>query len=350
MISVCTAVHDVALPMLQDLYSSLLRQTYTDWEWVLAYDGVKETPRELRRGEYNFPVAMQCDKRVRVYTGCPGQASCKALSFDKAEGEWLVRIDADDILPDRALEHLSQVDAGFAYGNFARFGHGTWDDMGYHANFGWRHKPYNYRGHQLWEHIQWPLGPLMTATLYFAPSCFLAWRPMAYDLTGGFWNEPKDSPEHGVVARTYIELGEDGMVHIPECLYLYRYHPESTSMGRIPGPVATKIHTNAYWQYIYPCYHRWCQDRDYRIRHEGVEAGDEGQVGVLHCEEITDWDWVFEAMAPGGLVATKTKCDSRFHQYTAHEDGTRHCFCLKPPYDERPVGLVKNKGDRHENW
>lgn len=78
-------------------------QTYGDWEHIIQIDDplkhivpVNEDPRRK---------LYRCPEWHYAHTG----NICRGLAFDKAEGEWIVYLDDDDILYSNALEHIAET-------------------------------------------------------------------------------------------------------------------------------------------------------------------------------------------------------------------------------------------------
>ena len=336
MISVCTAVHPPAVRYLSELYTTLVRQTHCGWEWVIAADGGARVPSAIAQ-----------DPRVRMVDVDCGQAKAKAAACHASRGEVIVRVDADDLLMPRALELAAAASGGFRWSNWALFGDGDWSAKWYSQKFGWRYRDMHYEGHRLYEHLAWPLGPLMVASLYQAPACFLAWTRESYEMAGGFENEPQDSPEHELVCRTYCQLGAEQITHIDACLYLYRQRSDSMSLGVIPRDDAIAMHTAGYLANVELCYRRWCEDNGlYKIRLDDVWGKSPVQTGcvglMLTAWDDLPWDEVFRVMAPGGAVLVDHSIpvtDERFQRYHRSDKGT-HFICLKPPYSDRIVGSL----------
>ena len=77
---------------------SILAQTMEDFELLLIDDGSPD-----RSGEICDEYAAK-DSRVRVFhKENGGVSSARNLGLDNAQGEWISFVDADDILPERAL-------------------------------------------------------------------------------------------------------------------------------------------------------------------------------------------------------------------------------------------------------
>jgi glycosyltransferase involved in cell wall biosynthesis len=81
---------------------SVLRQTFTDFEFIIVDDGSTDSSIRI------MDTAARFDRRVRFIEG-PHQGIVGALNLglSKARGEFVARMDADDIsLPDRLLRQI----------------------------------------------------------------------------------------------------------------------------------------------------------------------------------------------------------------------------------------------------
>lgn len=91
--------------IIENLYRSIQRQTYRDFEWVVVDDGSTDGTEELFakwQGEGNdFPI-----RYVRQENG----GKCRAINRGMAEarGELFFNIDSDDYLTDDALEKIAR--------------------------------------------------------------------------------------------------------------------------------------------------------------------------------------------------------------------------------------------------
>lgn len=90
--------------IIETLYRSLQRQTFTDFEWLVVDDGSSDGTEELfskwGREETRFPIR---------YYKQPNGGKCRAINrgLDLAEGELFFTVDSDDYLTDNALEKVS---------------------------------------------------------------------------------------------------------------------------------------------------------------------------------------------------------------------------------------------------
>jgi len=94
--------------IIENLYRSLQRQKYTDFEWLVVDDGSKDDTQALFQrlcGEENsFPIHY-----VRQENG----GKCRAINraLQEARGELFFTMDSDDFLTDDALEKVAAMEA-----------------------------------------------------------------------------------------------------------------------------------------------------------------------------------------------------------------------------------------------
>ena len=94
--------------IIEDLYRSLQRQTYTNFEWLVVDDGSADNTQELfaawQQEENSFPI--------RYYKQENG-GKCRAMNrgLEMAQGELFFTVDSDDYLTDDALEKVVAWDA-----------------------------------------------------------------------------------------------------------------------------------------------------------------------------------------------------------------------------------------------
>ena len=93
--------------IIKNLYLSLKKQTYTDFEWIVIDDGsidnTSEVFNEINQVEHNFPIIY---KKVEN----KGKHNAVNLGVQMAKGRLFFIVDSDDYLPDNALETLLQYE------------------------------------------------------------------------------------------------------------------------------------------------------------------------------------------------------------------------------------------------
>lgn len=94
--------------IIEDLYRSLQRQTYRDFEWVVVDDGSGDNTQELfakwiQEGNF-FPIR---------YHKQENGGKCRAINqgLKMAQGELFFTVDSDDYLTEDALEKVAHWDA-----------------------------------------------------------------------------------------------------------------------------------------------------------------------------------------------------------------------------------------------
>jgi len=117
LVSVIVPVFNKAAYLAQAIMS-VISQSWTNWELLLIDDGSTDGSGEI------CDTFTQTDERIHVvHTINRGVSAARNLGMQKACGEWLIFLDADDILPCDALCRLLQYagDADIVFGGMALF-------------------------------------------------------------------------------------------------------------------------------------------------------------------------------------------------------------------------------------
>lgn len=90
---------------LEEAIESVLKQTYGNFELIIIDDGATDGTAEILK------VYAARDKRIRIITKPnTGLADSLNVGIDQAKGEWIARLDADDIcLPDRLEKQVEFI-------------------------------------------------------------------------------------------------------------------------------------------------------------------------------------------------------------------------------------------------
>jgi len=106
-VSVIVTAHNYA-EFLEECLDSVLRQTYDDFELVVVDDGsTDETPELLRDYSYEYPEII----KVVTLSG-EGLPSACNRGIEAADGEYIIRLDADDYFDKNILTvEASYLDA-----------------------------------------------------------------------------------------------------------------------------------------------------------------------------------------------------------------------------------------------
>lgn len=118
-ISVIMAVHN-AQRYLTEAIDSVLAQTYEDFEFLIHDDGSNDRSSSI------LQAAAKCDDRIILSSGeNRGLAASLNLLIDRSKGEFLARMDADDICrPERFERQVAYLDAHpeiAVVGSFVRY-------------------------------------------------------------------------------------------------------------------------------------------------------------------------------------------------------------------------------------
>lgn len=337
-ISVFTPFHSNNTTYLQVAYESLLKQTYTNWEWVLVLNGGAITG--------NPYLLFIKDSRVQIFncteTGNIGKL--KNYCCSKATGDIVAELDYDDILTPDCLQEVADAfkdeKIQMAYSNSAEFiveSNGIWMPNTYSEYWGWRTRPfiYNDNGKErpLIEMISWSPSPQSFRRIEWAPNHIRCWRKTAYDEMGGHDVKLKVADDHDLCCRTYIKYGAEGIKFIDKCLYLYRVHPVN-NVKLLNAEIQNQTHVN-YLNYHHKLAARWSKDNNLRMLDlggrfgawEGYETVDlqdadiicdlngrwnfeDNSVGIIKAHHIFEhlkdsihsFNEAFRVLAPGGFL------------------------------------------------
>lgn len=241
--SVITPTH-IRNSYLEDLYDSLVAQTYTNWEWILWLNGgAKKT---------DVSDKIKNDERVRIYVSTFDNKFVgfnKNKAFHLGSGDVLVEVDHDDILTEDCLEELNKAfqndEIGFVYSDCAVY-HMNGEFQPYGEAYGWSHKKVNWKGKELYSMDSFNPTSRSVAFIWYAPDHVRAWRRDFYISIGGHNQELEICDDQELMIRTYLNTI---MHHIPKALYIYRITGENTWLeknGEIQTKTVELFHKNAW--------------------------------------------------------------------------------------------------------
>ena len=267
-ISVITPFPKTHEAFIGEAYQSLLGQTFSNWEWVLVENRGGVVPDEIRLDARVVIVPGEDDSGPRNSIG-----RLKKLGAGVSTGDVILELDADDILTADCLKEVAVAIPGRAmvYSNSAEFKHETWESSSYSEYWGWRWRPFEYRGHNLREMIAWEPSPHMMRFVFWAPNHVRAWDRMAYFGIGGHDENVVVGDDHELCCRLYVKYGDSGFRHIDKCLYLYRIH-ENNSCRVWNGDVQKQTEKN-YCRYSRDMATRWARDKEYLLVDLGGRFG-----------------------------------------------------------------------------
>ncbi len=213
--SVITAVWETTPAHLRELAQSVFRQTWTDFEWILADNGTKQ-PKTLA-----VLRDLENDPRVKVVRLSTNEGICAGMhrAFLETTGRYVVCVDHDDLLTPDALAVLGSAiqqatgDGGEGPPLLYSDEDKCFDDGTIHSPF---FKPD-------WDPV------LFTNCCYIAH--LIAFDRRLADLLGCWTDKQADgSPDYDAFLR-FVAAGH-APLHVPELLYSWRMHRGSTASGK----------------------------------------------------------------------------------------------------------------------
>lgn len=115
-VSIIVPVYNVA-PYLRDCLDSLLAQRFEDFEVLLVDDGSTDGS-----GPLCDELAEKDSRVVVLHQKNGGVCSARNRGLEEARGEFLVFVDADDLVTEDYLEHLMESDADMVVTGVRKFG------------------------------------------------------------------------------------------------------------------------------------------------------------------------------------------------------------------------------------
>lgn len=104
MISVIIPAYN-ASPFVQRTVDSIKEQTFSDWELILVNDGSNDETGSI------IDEIAEGDNRIRAFhQENGGEVSARRIGVLNAHGEWIMFVDADDILPPDAMKSLLSLE------------------------------------------------------------------------------------------------------------------------------------------------------------------------------------------------------------------------------------------------
>jgi glycosyltransferase involved in cell wall biosynthesis len=344
MISAFTPTHNPQ--HLRELYTSLLAQTYDDWEWVVVPNG--------DNGGAAAHVARALagdDTRVRIIPAPPGLSGIGALkrfACDQAKGDYFAEVDHDDTLTENCFEKVMEVATPFS---FVYSDDVTIDRAGtcirFTPDFGWRHYDWVYKGKKYLVNKHCDPHPRMLCQILFAPDHIRVWSRAAYEISGGHDPNLSVGDDHDLIVRTYLKGVE--FHYIPEPLYFHIVSHESTS--RQQSQLITEISEATCAKQLAPLVSEWCRRKglpmldlggafncppgydpvDYNLPLASAYSGDvfevlgslpDKSVGVFRAHDFLEhvqisqvvvlMNMIYQKLVPGGFLLSHTPavCDN----------------------------------------
>src|SRR3954467_6971043 len=162
---------------LDECLESLLRQTFTDWEWVVLLNG----------GARWRPASADPRIRVEVDDELSGVGAAKRRACLLSRGEFLVELDHDDVLASTALERGGEgfdakPDASLVYSHCAQIlEDGSRDDSRFDERYGWTFRDVDVDGRSVLQIDALQPSPHNVSYIWYAPNHVRAMRRSLYD-------------------------------------------------------------------------------------------------------------------------------------------------------------------------
>ena len=225
-ISIITPTHRPTY--LNELYDSICKQTYSNWEWIVYLNG------SVRRDALSQEI--RSDDRVVVYNDIPNELSSnvgyiKNKAFRLGTGDVLLEADHDDVLFPTCLEEVAKAyaenpDVGFVWSDNA---HMKDDFTPYRSDNGWTYDEIEYEGKPYKTMNGFEADAGSVSLIYFAPDHVRTWRSSVYKEVGGHDVNRAILDDQDLMMRTYMITK---FHHIQKCLYGYRVHGDNTWLER----------------------------------------------------------------------------------------------------------------------
>jgi SAM-dependent methyltransferase len=257
-VSLFTPCHNTK--WLQDAYKSIKEQDF--YEWIILYN--------------NHAQPLQFDDpRVKtlIEHNSPGWVGpLKAKCCEQATGDILLELDHDDLLTPDAIGEVklafADPEVGFVYSNTIHCSEDFKPIERYNEIFGWRYRPYQFRGITLDEHISFPPEPSAISRIWYAPNHLRAFRKRVYDSVGGYNKEMRILDDLDLMCRLYAVTK---FVWIDKGLYFYREHGNNTYI-RYNAEIQNNVY-RIHDQYIEMLAEKWANDRNLQKLELGGRIG-----------------------------------------------------------------------------
>lgn len=230
MISFFTPIYNTGDKLITT-YNSIKDQTYTNWEWVVVNDST-DGGKTLKIVE----KLAESDSRIKLYDfnnktgGIIGEAKFRAASL--CSGKWIMELDHDDILIDRAGELMVKAfekypDCKFVYSDFAEIDQ-NWQSLCYGGaySFGYgKYRTERYRDRDYLVASCDSINPITIRHIVGVPNHFRAWEREFYHSIGGHNRRLTIADDYELIIRSFLKTK---FVNIKKLLYLQLFHNSDT--------------------------------------------------------------------------------------------------------------------------
>lgn len=234
------------LTFINDLYNSLRKQTYGNWQWVLMLNGDPSLKQ-------NLPEDIDNDSRVKVLFYAPPNKNkdniglLKSKCVKNCDGEFIVELDHDDFLTDNALEVIVSLNADFCYSDCYYVFEEKSKKFEFSKLMGWDNRYIN--------NLYCPKSPLALAanirSIHYAPNHVRAFKKSAYNEIGGYDESLNICDDLDLIQRMYQKFD---LSYIPQPLYYYRIHSDNSWNEPSRNTKIQQKNIELYWNNIEKIY------------------------------------------------------------------------------------------------
>jgi len=230
LISFFTPIYNTGNKLLRT-YQSLKEQTYSNWEWVIVNDSSDEG-KTLKIAE----SLAKNDSRIKLYDfrqksgGIIGESKYRAASL--CSGKWIMELDHDDVLTDKAGELMVKAfklypDCKFAFSDCAEIDE-NWNSLTYGDGFAFGYGKYRketYRGREYQVAICQNINPKTIRHIVGVPNHFRAWDREFYHSIGGHNRRLTIADDYELIIRSFLKTR---FVGVRQLCYLQFFHNSDT--------------------------------------------------------------------------------------------------------------------------
>lgn len=202
-------------------FNTLLKQTYTNWEWVIFDDTDGNDNFE------NLKTLKNKDRRIRIFKADKNNGiigNVKNIASSLCRGEFIIEMDHDDELTPNALQLTVEAfkefpDAGFVYTdcteifeNKNNFAYGELFSLGYGS---YRNELID--GVWRYVHSAAPINERTIRHIVASPNHIRAWRSKTLFELGGWNHRLHVADDYELCIRTFLKTK---MIRIPYLCYI----------------------------------------------------------------------------------------------------------------------------------
>ena len=230
LISFFTPIYNTGNKLLRT-YQSLREQTYGNWEWVVVNDSSDEG-KTLKIAE----KLAENDSRIKLYDfrkksgGIIGESKYRAATL--CSGKWIMELDHDDILTDKAGELMVKAfqkypDCKFVFSDCAEIDENH-NSLTYGNGFAFGYGKYRkelYRGREYQVAICQNINPKTIRHIVGVPNHFRAWDREFYHSIGGHNRRLSIADDYELIIRSFLKTK---FVGVRQLCYLQFFHNSDT--------------------------------------------------------------------------------------------------------------------------